>query len=275
MMGFIAERDIGAQETCHMLQKLPLVICSRTFVSLNVSKKILHRINNSQIEEELSTTYIHSYTERPQELHSFTLFQTAQMYSYSSKRRKNQWQKRKNNAIVNVYPLFQNIPDENNDTFETFCWTELLLYKPFRHITIEISITKDEIVTNWKSLQPTNYIVFHINRVQNIPTAEPEDDTDNDDLEILEDPDLYEWELLSQMGASNNLNIDDLDMLGKRDIDINYSWNTNNIFHQLDESTTTFISKGKLDTSNTISFTNNTSKIPTLPKTTTCIRYHY
>ena len=102
-------------------------------------------------------------------------------------------------------------------------------------------------------MQSTNYTVFHINRVQNIPTAEPEDDTDNDDLEILEDPDLYEWELLSQMGASNNLNIDDLDMLGKRDIDINYSWNTNNVCHQLDESATTFISKGKLDTNNIIS----------------------
>ena len=55
------------------------------------------------------------------------------------------------------------------------------------------------------------------------------------------------------MGASNNLNINDHDILGKRDIDINYSWNTNNVCHQLDESATTFISKGKLDTNNIIS----------------------
>ncbi|XP_059067728.1 ATP-dependent DNA helicase RRM3-like [Cryptomeria japonica] len=34
-MGIIADRDISTQETCHMLQKLPLIICSRQFISLN------------------------------------------------------------------------------------------------------------------------------------------------------------------------------------------------------------------------------------------------
>ena len=33
----IIERDVGAQETCHMLIELPLVECSRKFVNLNVS----------------------------------------------------------------------------------------------------------------------------------------------------------------------------------------------------------------------------------------------
>ena len=32
----IVERDVGAQETCHMLLELPLVECSRKFVNLNV-----------------------------------------------------------------------------------------------------------------------------------------------------------------------------------------------------------------------------------------------
>ena len=32
----VADRDIGAQETCHMLQKIPLTKCSRSFFSLNV-----------------------------------------------------------------------------------------------------------------------------------------------------------------------------------------------------------------------------------------------
>ena len=33
----IIERDIGAQETCHMLLELPLVECSRRFCNINVS----------------------------------------------------------------------------------------------------------------------------------------------------------------------------------------------------------------------------------------------
>ena len=89
-------------------------------------------------------------------------------------------------------------------------------------------------------------MVCHINRVQNIPTKDPPDDSDNDDLHIHQDSKLYEWESLSQMGASSNYNTNEVDMIGKRDIEINFSWNTNNIFQELDESAMTFISRGKL-----------------------------
>ena len=76
--------------------------------------------------------------ERPLEIESLSLIQIAQMYTYSKNRKKNQWKKRKTNAIVNVYPLFKNIPKESVDNFETFCWSELFLYKiflphPMRH----------------------------------------------------------------------------------------------------------------------------------------------
>lgn len=44
MTEIVAERDIGAQETCHMLQKLPLVVCNKPFTTLNVGRKVLHVI---------------------------------------------------------------------------------------------------------------------------------------------------------------------------------------------------------------------------------------
>lgn len=37
----VIERDIGAQETCHILLELPLVECSRKFVNINVSREVL------------------------------------------------------------------------------------------------------------------------------------------------------------------------------------------------------------------------------------------
>ena len=55
------------------------------------------------------------------------------------------------------------------------------------------------------------------------------------------------------MDALSNFNINELDILGKRDIDINYSWNRQNICQELDESATTFISTRKLQTKNIIS----------------------
>lgn len=36
----IIKRDIGAQETCQMLLELPLVECSRVFISQNVRWKV-------------------------------------------------------------------------------------------------------------------------------------------------------------------------------------------------------------------------------------------
>ena len=50
----IVERDIGAQETCHMLLKLPLVIFS-IFVSINVGRKIFKRVSSNSNNKKLQT----------------------------------------------------------------------------------------------------------------------------------------------------------------------------------------------------------------------------
>jgi ATP-dependent DNA helicase PIF1 len=42
----LVDRDIGAQETCHMLLKLPLVVCSRKLFSLNVGRKVFKKVSN-------------------------------------------------------------------------------------------------------------------------------------------------------------------------------------------------------------------------------------
>lgn len=44
MVYIVVEQDIGAQGTCHMLQKLPLMICTQNFVSINVGKKVFHHL---------------------------------------------------------------------------------------------------------------------------------------------------------------------------------------------------------------------------------------
>lgn len=41
----LVEFDIGAQETFHLLLKLPLVIYSPKFFPLNVGKKVYHRVS--------------------------------------------------------------------------------------------------------------------------------------------------------------------------------------------------------------------------------------
>ena len=63
----IIERDVGAQETCHMLLELPLVECSRCFVNLNVSHKIFKPINKNNEDgfEGKVESFIDAYRSRP------------------------------------------------------------------------------------------------------------------------------------------------------------------------------------------------------------------
>ena len=58
MTEIVAERDIGAQETCHMLQKLPLVVCNRPFTSLNVGRKMFKRIIGMSNTNQIQSTYL-------------------------------------------------------------------------------------------------------------------------------------------------------------------------------------------------------------------------
>ena len=57
----LVDRDIGAQETCHMLQKLPLTVSSRTFLSLNVNRKTYKRVSSENRTSFTSPNFIAAY----------------------------------------------------------------------------------------------------------------------------------------------------------------------------------------------------------------------
>ena len=113
------------------------------------------------------------------------------MYTFSKNCKKNQWKKRKTNAIVTVYPLFKTIPNETNENFEPFFWSELLLYKKFRDIPSDIGITREQIISNWKMLHTNNYSPWHVTRIDNTPMNEQNEDTDTDNFENDQQTYLY------------------------------------------------------------------------------------
>ena len=57
----VVEHDIGAQETCHMSQKLPLIASSQEFVALNVGWKVLHQIIKEPKNVQIQPSDLHSY----------------------------------------------------------------------------------------------------------------------------------------------------------------------------------------------------------------------
>ena len=60
----IVERDSGAQETCHMLLKLPLVVCSRKFVSLHFARKVFRKISRDGLQFSSENTFVQHYQKR-------------------------------------------------------------------------------------------------------------------------------------------------------------------------------------------------------------------
>ncbi|KAH9305362.1 hypothetical protein KI387_009766 [Taxus chinensis] len=89
----IVEHDISAQETCHMLQKMPLVMCSRPFVSLNVGKKILRRVVESDADAEQTSAFLDAYKVRPTIMEHLPLIQVARDWSYNKNRKGDKWKK--------------------------------------------------------------------------------------------------------------------------------------------------------------------------------------
>ena len=50
----IVDKYIGVHETCHNLLKIPLVISSRSFVSINVGRKIFKSVYLNSDNDKLS-----------------------------------------------------------------------------------------------------------------------------------------------------------------------------------------------------------------------------
>jgi len=157
----VAERDISAQEMCHMLQKIPLVLCSCHLFSLNMSQIVFCCVSNDTNNTPTTPPFIFSYMQRPIYLEHLTLLEAARSWSFSPNRKKNPWKQNLRDKIVRVYPHFTSIPPSDSSSFEQFCWSELLLYKPFRSIPHDIGTTTYEIISHWHHIKGT-YVVCHI-----------------------------------------------------------------------------------------------------------------
>ena len=69
---------------------------------------------------------------------------------------------------------------------------ELLVYKHFHHIEIDIDLTKEPIISNWKQMQATNYDVWHViyNTHDEICSEHKKNDNEMDMMKLL---DMNKW----------------------------------------------------------------------------------
>ncbi|CAB4420704.1 unnamed protein product [Rhizophagus irregularis] len=203
----IAERDISAQETCHILLGLPLYHSSRQFVFLNLNKEAprwirgtgeseeSYSVNNDSGRTEKSPLKI--YWDRPTELEDFTLFRLHLIYKLV----KGRWKECQQENVVRVFS---------------------------RPLSLREDLTEDRTIA-WSSLY--NDYIEEINADLIDLLGSPIDDEEseiNDEEELFEEDDdeqdehRPDWMFLAEMGPKPNF--DCSSDLGLRDIDRNHDW---------------------------------------------------
>ena len=124
--------------------------CRQALVFLNYTKIDLHSLN----------TY---------------LLLTLHDWSFNAQHKKEPWKLRDKPMIVWVWTWFCEVTKDNSFTFESFFLSELLLYKPFRNIHIDIGINTEIIIHNWRKFR---YRYWNVNKIPLVlDTIEEYDDT--------------------------------------------------------------------------------------------------
>ena len=82
-------------------------------------------------------------------------------------------------AIIRVWPRFHSIPKEDSEQFDSFCLSELLLYKPFWNIEEDIGLDSNTIIENWRNLHYRAWHVDHAPLFDDVTNEDPDSDIEH------------------------------------------------------------------------------------------------
>jgi len=206
----LGERAYSAQETAHLLLGIPLVCMSVTFQTLYIGVEGRFRelgVNDGE-EAEIALveggedqpvtdeSQIQQYMKCSPEMETLSIHEVLTKYTWT----KSEWRKRqeKTDIVLHVYPCFS--PNPEDDCYEDFCRTKVLLHHPFRDLK-EIQEKDDQL---WLEIyaqccasgheHPKD--TLHCWEEENHEMGEEDEDEDklvNEDLAELEGADWQAW----------------------------------------------------------------------------------
>ena len=154
-----------------------------------------------------------------------------------------QWKQCAGNAIVRVSPCYIAIPTKEDKNYVSFCWTKLLLYKPFHNISTDIRASTEQIEHNWETYAG-QYKPWHVCRNVQEPIHEVASAEDHEN--IIPDSIPNEWQVLAGLYPGLPIHLNDLDMLGSREFDLNNTWEDQELNTLQIKIATTFIQSNRL-----------------------------
>ncbi|KAL5698787.1 DNA helicase [Ranunculus cassubicifolius] len=214
LMKCVSERDISAQEVCHLIMGYALNRSSRKFVLLNLNENNMfsrsvrrRRDPNNQDNVVTKQSFFGRYLQRRMEFENVSLLTMAQMHYWS----RGDWRNYKTHAVVRVIPDYDGHISPSSDKWEGFCRQQVLLHHHYRSM--------DDAIGGFQ-LWADQYNHLGLQQA-NTSTENIEDELEDSETD---EADHYHEEWM-EAAAQGPRSVPDITIdLGMRDMDITYDW---------------------------------------------------
>jgi hypothetical protein len=239
MNKLVGERDYSAQEICHILLGLPLQDDSRVVQSVDCRPHDRHArpidITADGDIEESSTSY-DKYLQRPKQMEDVTYVDFLTNWNFKARNPEKWavWQPPARPRVLYYYPKYK--PIRSHHQWSDFCRVKILLNHPHRRPTNLLEVD-GVLYDNYKSAYQ-HCLSQHFHPDDHYGEEDDGDqEPDEDEFEARVNDDdftLEDWHEIARLVPDLQLPEEEADLLGRRDIDLNYDWaqHISRFFHE-------------------------------------------
>ena len=223
MNKLIAERDYSAQEISHLLLNIPLQEGTRMVVYVDC-RPLEQHARSYRVDEDVSEAVgsYRKYLQRNDQHESITYLEYLQSYNLKRWRRLGANAKKR---VLSYFPRYRSA--EASPQFHDFCRVKLMMAHPHRSPEELLAVDGqrfESFAAAYQCCRQRHH--FHEDdHYGEVGANELQAEDDEFEREEHEEPVVEEdWHELARMLPDHPLEEDDIDVLGRRDVDVNYDW---------------------------------------------------
>jgi hypothetical protein len=223
MNKLIAERDYSAQEIAYLLLNIPLQEGTRMVVYVDC-RPLEQHLRSYRIDDDVSEAVgsYRKYLQRNDQHESITYLEYLQSYNLKTWRRLGANAKKR---VLSYFPRYR--PVEASAQFHDFCRVKLMMAHPHRSPEELLAVDGQWFESFFAAYQccRQRHNFHEDDHYGEVGTSELQAEDDEFEQEVHDEPIAEEdWHELARMLPDRPLEEEDIDVLGRRDIDVNYDW---------------------------------------------------
>ncbi|KAL6405464.1 transposase [Ilyonectria robusta] len=223
MNKLIAERDYSAQEISHLLLNIPLQEGTRMVVTVDC-RPLERQARSYRVDGDVNEAIgsYRKYLERKDQHEDVTYLEYLQSYNLNTWRRLAAHAKKR---VLSYFPRYKSM--EASSQFNDFCRVKLMMVHPHR-------FPEELLVVGGQRFDSFTAGYMRCRQLHDTHADDHYGEPDTDELTAEDDEFEFEaheepiaeedWHELARVLPDRPLEEEDIDILGRRDIDINYDW---------------------------------------------------